>query len=198
MCWTALDRGITIANRYGFLANVHEWRDHRQRIRAEVLEKGWSESKQAFVQHYDSDALDASNLLIPFYRFLPYDDPRMISTVEAIRKEPTDEEGLVYRYIAEDGLPGSEGVFLVCTFWLVDNLIGQHQFDEAQNLLFRLGKKANHLGLFSEEYDTRWQEALGNFPQASSNGMGKILVIMKRIGCVLLLRISTMRKINCI
>jgi GH15 family glucan-1,4-alpha-glucosidase len=166
MCWTALDRGITIANRYGFPANVDEWRGHRQRIRAEILEKGWSESKQAFVQHYDSDALDASNLLIPFYRFLPYDDPRMISTVEAIRRELTDEEGLVYRYIAKDGLPGSEGVFLVCTFWLVDNLIGQHRFDEAQNLLFLLGKKANHLGLFSEEYDTRWQEALGNFPQA--------------------------------
>jgi GH15 family glucan-1,4-alpha-glucosidase len=166
MCWTALDRGITIADRYGFPANVAVWKEHRQRIRAEVLEKGWSASKQAFVQHYDSDALDASNLLIPFYRFLPYNDPRMIATVEAIHRELTDAEGLVYRYIAEDGLPGNEGVFLVCTFWLVDNLIGQHRFDEAQSLLFRLSQKANHLGLFAEEYDTCWQEALGNFPQA--------------------------------
>ncbi|MFO7962773.1 MAG: glycoside hydrolase family 15 protein [Desulfobacterales bacterium] len=166
MCWTALDRGITIAKRYGFPADVDRWARHRQRIREEILDKGWNEAKKAFVQHYETDALDASNLLIPFYGFLSYDDPRMISTVEAIRAELTDEEGLVYRYTAEDGLPGSEGVFLVCSFWLADNFIGQHRFEAAQNLLSRLGSTANHLGLFPEEYDTRWREALGNFPQA--------------------------------
>jgi GH15 family glucan-1,4-alpha-glucosidase len=166
MCWTALDRGITIAGRYGFPADLDRWTRHRDRIRQEVLEKGWSEEKKAFVQHYESNALDASNLLIPFYRFLSYDDPRMVSTVEAIQRELTDEDGLVFRYTAEDGLPGAEGVFLVCFFWLADNLIGQHRFEDVRNLLSRLGKTANHLGLFPEEYDTRWREALGNFPQA--------------------------------
>jgi len=166
MCWTALDRGITIARRYGFPADLDQWTSIRTQIREEVLEKGWNETKKSFVQHYESDALDASNLLIPFYGFLEYDDPRMISTVEAICRELTNEEGLVFRYKAEDGLPGAEGVFLVCTFWLVDNFIGQKRFEEAQNLLTRLENTANHLGLFSEEYDGFWKEALGNFPQA--------------------------------
>ncbi|MFO8086086.1 MAG: glycoside hydrolase family 15 protein [Desulfobacterales bacterium] len=166
MCWTALDRGITIARRYGFPADLDLWTSLKTRIREEVLEKGWDEKKKSFVQHYESDALDASNLLIPFYGFLDYDDPRMISTVEAICRELTNEEGLVYRYKAEDGLPGTEGVFLVCTFWLVDNFTGQKRFEEAQNLLKRLEHTANHLGLFSEEYDGFWREALGNFPQA--------------------------------
>ena len=166
MCWTALDRGITIARRYGFPADLEQWSDTRAQIRKQVLEKGWSETKKSFVQHYASDALDASNLLIPFYGFLDYDDPRMISTVAAVCRELTNEEGLVFRYRAEDGLPGKEGVFLVCTFWLVDNFIGQKRFEEAQNLLARLENTANHLGLFSEEYDGFWKEALGNFPQA--------------------------------
>ncbi len=166
MCWTALDRGITIARRYGFPADLDLWTRLRARIRQEVLEKGWNKKKRSFVQHYDSDALDASNLLIPFYGFLAYDDPRMVSTVEAVCRELTNEDGLVYRYKAEDGLPGTEGVFLVCTFWLVDNFIGQQRFEEAENLLKNLKNTANHLGLFSEEYDNFWQEALGNFPQA--------------------------------
>lgn len=165
MCWVALDRGLTIARRYGFPADLEKWERERDLIRAEVLDRGWNEKKQAFVQHYDTDALDASCLLIPFYGFLPYDDPRMISTVEAIRRELT-EDGFVYRYRAQDGLPGEEGTFLICTYWLIDNLIGQGRLDEARELLVKMEGTANDLGLFAEEYDAATGEALGNFPQA--------------------------------
>ncbi|MDT8285065.1 MAG: DUF547 domain-containing protein, partial [Thermovirgaceae bacterium] len=165
MCWVALDRGLAIARRYGFPADFEQWERIRDQIREEVLDRGWSEHKRSFVQHYDTDALDASLLLIPFYRFLPYEHPKMVSTVEAVRKELSHQE-LIYRYQSADGLSGREGCFLVCSFWLVDNLIGQGRLDEAELLLCRLSRTANHLGLFSEEYDPRWKEALGNFPQA--------------------------------
>ncbi len=165
MCWVALDRGITIAKRYGFPADLERWEEHRRRIRDEILRKGWSGAKKAFVQHYETEALDASVLLLPFYDFLSYDDPRMVSTVAAVQRELADGPW-VYRYRATDGLPGREGVFLVCSFWLIDNLIGQGRLEEAQAFLLRLEKAAGPLGLFSEEYDPRWRESLGNFPQA--------------------------------
>jgi len=168
MCWVALDRGLTIARRYGFPGDFDRWEGYREEIRREVLERGWNEEKQAFVQHYETDALDAANLLFPFYGFLSYGDPRMLSTVEAIRKELT-VDGYVYRYRTEDGLSGGEGVFLVCSFWLVDNLIGQGRLEEAMIQLLRLEKTASRLGLFAEEYDPFWDEALGNFPQAFSH-----------------------------
>ncbi len=165
ICWTALDRGLTIADRYGFSGDRDLWQETRDAIRRQVMDKGWCESKNAFVQHYETEELDASNLLLPFYGFLPYDDPRMVATVEAIQRE-LSEEGFVYRYRGEDGLKGREGTFQLCTFWLVDNLIGQGRLDEAQILLLRLERTANHLGLFAEEYDPFWREPLGNFPQA--------------------------------
>lgn len=165
MCWVALDRGIRIARRYGFAGRLETWRKTMQQIKAEVLKKGWNDQKKAFVQHYDTDAVDASNLLIPFYGFLPYEDPRVESTARAVQKE-LYHDGLVYRYLSEDGLPGTEGAFIICTFWLVDNLIGRGELEQAQVLLLRLEQKANHLGLFSEEYSPAWNEALGNFPQA--------------------------------
>jgi hypothetical protein len=168
MCWVALDRGLTIARRYGFPGDSDRWEGCREAIRREVLERGWNDEKQAFVQHYETDALDAANLLFPFYGFLPYDDPRMLATVAAIQRELT-ADGYVYRYRSEDGLSGGEGVFLVCSFWLVDNLVGQGRLEEAMVLLLRLEKTANRLGLFAEEYDPFWDEALGNFPQAFSH-----------------------------
>lgn len=168
MCWVALDRGLTIARRYGFPGDFNRWGACREEIRREVLERGWNEDKRAFVQHYETDALDAANLLLPFYGFLAYDDPRMLSTVEAIQKELT-VDGYVYRYRTEDGLAGGEGVFLVCSFWLVDNLIGQGRLEEAMVTLLRLEKTANRLGLFAEEYDPFWDEPLGNYPQAFSH-----------------------------
>ncbi len=165
MCWVALDRGLVIAERYGFPANLQRWRETRKAIKLEVLAKGYSMDKEAFVQHYDTEELDASNLLLPLLGFLPFDDPRIISTIDAIR-ESLGDNGLLYRYRVSDGIDGGEGTFLLCTFWLVDCLIGLGRLNEAEHLLRRLEKTANHLGLFAEEFDVRWQEPLGNFPQA--------------------------------
>ncbi len=165
MCWLALDRGITISRRYGFPADVSLWEETCEKIRDEVLEKGWSERKSSFVQHYGTDSLDASNILIPILGFLPFDDPRVISTLDATERE-LGRDGFLSRYSSEDGLPGKEGSFLLCTFWHIDALIGLGKIEEAEALLRRAEGAANHLGLFSEEYDTSWREALGNFPQA--------------------------------
>ncbi|MFN2365935.1 MAG: glycoside hydrolase family 15 protein, partial [Desulfurivibrionaceae bacterium] len=165
MCWVALDRGLIIAERYGFPADLAGWRRVREKIRREVLDRGYCRERQAFVQHYDGKDLDASNLLLPLLGFLPFDDPRIISTIEAIQ-DSLGRQGLLYRYRAPDGVEGDEGAFLLCTFWLVDCLIGLGRLHEAENLLARLERTANHLGLFAEEYDLRWREPLGNFPQA--------------------------------
>jgi GH15 family glucan-1,4-alpha-glucosidase len=169
MCWVALDRGLTIAHRYGFPSDTGKWERVRDEIREEVLEKGFDERRQAFVQHYETGTLDASNLLLPVLGFLPYNDPRVISNLEATERE-LGHEGFLNRYAIEgengDGIEGGEGTFLICTFWLVDNLIALGRLDEAETLLDRLEGVANHLGLFSEEYDVSFNEALGNFPQA--------------------------------
>jgi GH15 family glucan-1,4-alpha-glucosidase len=165
MCWVALDRGLIIARRYGFPGNLREWEKTRATIKEEVLNRGYSETRGAFRQHYDTDALDASNLLLPLVGFLPFDDPRVITTIEGIQRE-LGRDGLLLRYAGEDGLQGGEGAFLLCSFWLVDCLIGLGRLEEAEALLRRLERAANHLGLFSEEYDLVWREALGNFPQA--------------------------------
>jgi len=165
MCWVALDRGLIIARRYGFPAEVQKWETARNIIKEEIVEKGFHQEKKAFVQHYDTEALDATSLLIPILGFLPYDDPRVISTLEAIQRE-LGHEGLLYRYATEDGLPGGEGTFLLCTFWLIENLIAVGRLEEAESCLQRMKNIANHVGLFSEEYDLAWKEQLGNFPQA--------------------------------
>lgn len=165
MCWVALDRGITIARRYGFPADLKTWKSIRKKIKDEVLKKGWNDKKKAFVQHYETDVLDSSNLLIPILGFLPFDDPRVISTIEAIRNE-LEQDGLLYRYNSADGLAGEEGTFLLCTFWLIDCLVARGELEEAERLLDKIERVANHLGLFAEEYDINWREVLGNFPQA--------------------------------
>ncbi len=177
MCWVALDRGITIAKRYGFPGDLKQWKETRRLIRAEVLDRGWSEDKNSFVQHYDTDTLDSSNLLIPIFGFLPFDDPRVVSTVEAAERE-LSHDGFLYRYKGDDGIPGGEGTFMLCSFWLVDCLIGLGRTDDAEFLLRKLEATSNHLGLFSEEYDVKWQEALGNFPQAFTH-IGYINSVIK-------------------
>jgi GH15 family glucan-1,4-alpha-glucosidase len=165
MCWLALDRGTTIARRYGFPADLDRWERTMGEIRAEVLARGWSDEKKSFVQHYDTEALDASSLVFPMLGFVPFDDPRAKSTMEAVRKE-LGHGGFLYRYRSEDGLRGGEGVFLLCNFWLVDNLVEQGRLEEAEVLLAKMEAVANHLGLFSEQYDLETGELLGNFPQA--------------------------------
>ena len=170
MAWVAFDRAIRFHEEFDRQGPVDRWRALRDEIHAEVLEHGWSEEKQSFTQSYGSDELDASLLLLPLVGFLPPGDERIVSTVEAIRRELT-VDGLVLRYrvgeqAADDGLPGDEGVFLPCSFWLTQVLALQGRHEEARELFERLLDLRNDVGLLSEEYDPRAGSQLGNFPQA--------------------------------
>ncbi len=166
MCWAALDRGIRLAEGFGLDGDTKGWKDEADALRSDVMENGWDEGRLAFVQHYETDSMDASNLLIPVVGFLPFGDPRIISTVEAIRRELSFDGCFFYRYRTDDGLPGEEGAFLICSFWYIDYLIARWRLEEAETYLRRTETVSNHLGLFSEEYDFKWMEPLGNFPQA--------------------------------
>jgi GH15 family glucan-1,4-alpha-glucosidase len=168
MCWVAFDALVKGVERFGLDGPVDHWRAVRDEIHADVTERGYSAEKKSFTQAYDSDVLDACALLIPRVGFLPYDDERVIHTVETIRDELT-EDGLVLRYRTEesdDGLSGREGSFLICSFWLVDALRGIGRKGEAEVLFERLLALRNDVGLLSEEYDTRALRLVGNFPQA--------------------------------
>jgi GH15 family glucan-1,4-alpha-glucosidase len=168
MCWVALDRGIKIAQRLGYKRKVENWRKTAQRIRDDILQKGWNPQRQAFVQHYDTTALDASNLLMPLFDFLPITDDRMMSTFERTLDE-LSQNNLLHRYRTaetDDGLRGSEGAFLWCPFWVVRNLLRLDRLEEAKILYSQFLSHGNHLGLFSEMVDPVSGEALGNFPQA--------------------------------
>jgi len=168
MAWVAFDRAIRLNEEFERKGPVDRWGALREEIHAEILERGWSEKKRSFTQSYDSDELDASLLLIPMVGFLPPADERVVSTVAAIRRELT-VDGLVLRYRveeADDGLPGDEGVFLPCSFWLAQVLVLQGHHDEARELFERLLDLRNDVGLLSEQYDPRAGRQLGNFPQA--------------------------------
>ena len=139
-----------------------------KQIHDEVCQRGFNRDKNSFVQHYDSDALDASLLMIPLVGFMPASDPRVKGTVAAIERELV-VDGFVRRYIPHetaDGLPGSEGVFLPCSFWLADNYDLQGQQREGEELFERLLALRNDVGLISEEYDVGRKRLVGNFPQA--------------------------------
>jgi alpha,alpha-trehalase len=167
MCWVALDRGARLAERRGNDEQSHEWQAQADEIREDILARG-VDSRGVFRQHYETDALDASNLLVPLVRFLPADDERVRATVCAIRDELT-EGGLVLRYRTDDtddGLHGEEGTFLICSFWLVSALseIGENR--EAEHLCERLLSYASPLGLYAEELEASSGRHLGNYPQA--------------------------------
>ena len=168
MCWVALDRGMTIARRYGLDAPLTKWKRVADDIKREVLEKGYSYNTNSFTQRYGSDELDASLLLLPLMKFLPVDDWRVKSTIENIR-ENLMKDGFLRRYKSQDGLKGEEGNFLICNFWLIECLVLLGKVDEAKQILNQTSKAANHLGLFSEEYDAENGQMLGNFPQAFSH-----------------------------
>jgi alpha,alpha-trehalase len=173
LCWTALDRAVRLAPQLGEQAKVEEWSVARDEIRAAVLERGWSEERRAFAQSFDSDELDAAQLLMPILGFLPATDERMRSTIEAIAADLT-EDGLVLRYRTDegpgaDGLSGEEGTFVICSFWLVSCLAKAGEVDRAEELFESLAGYANDLGLLAEEIDTKNGELLGNFPQAFSH-----------------------------
>ncbi len=168
MAWVAFDRAVRMHEEYGYDGNVERWRALRDEVKQQVLTQGWSERKQAFTQYYGGDELDASILMMPLVGFLPATDPRMVSTVEAIQRELT-VGGLLRRYRDEegvDGLPPGEGVFLACSFWLVEVLVLQERSDEAHALFERLLALRNDVGLLAEEYDPAARQQLGNFPQA--------------------------------
>jgi GH15 family glucan-1,4-alpha-glucosidase len=173
LCWTALDRAVKLAPALGEHAKAEEWTVTREEIRDAILERGWSEEKQAFAQSFDSSELDAAQLLMPVLGFLPATDERMRSTIEAIARE-LREDGLVLRYRNEeglnaDGLTGEEGTFVICSFWLVSCLAKAGEVERAERLFDQLAGYANDLGLLAEEIDTANGEQLGNFPQAFSH-----------------------------
>jgi len=167
MSWVALDRGVRIAEELSLESDTATWRAARDAVHAEIMERGWSEKRQSFVQSYDEDALDAAALAIPMVRFLPWDHPRVHGTVLAVARELTTQDGeLVYRYRHPDGLEGEEGAFSICTFWLAQALAMIGERERAERVFRRMLRHANHVGLYSEEIDPATGEFLGNFPQA--------------------------------
>ena len=173
MCWAALDNAAYIAAAQGERQSYRRWSLTADTIKTEILDEGWSSTKGAFRQRYGSDALDASNLAIPFMGLLERDDPRIRQNVDAIERELTDGP-LVWRYLpgeTDDGLDGQpEGAFTLLSFWLMGNLIYTGQTDRAMDYFHEMITKcANHLGLFAEMYEKSSQRQLGNFPQAYSH-----------------------------
>jgi GH15 family glucan-1,4-alpha-glucosidase len=171
MAWVGIDRAISGVEQHGLEGPVEEWRALRARIHDDICRRGFHTGRNSFVQSYGSDQLDASLLLLPIVGFLPPNDPRVVGTVEAIRRELTID-GFVLRYRTEtgvDGLAGGEGTFLPCTFWLADALALMGRRDEASELFERLLSIRNDVGLLAEEYDPRARRQLGNFPQAFSH-----------------------------
>jgi GH15 family glucan-1,4-alpha-glucosidase len=169
MCWVALDRAILLADRFGAVDRVDDWTRTREEIAHAILTRGWNEDVGAFTQSFGSTDLDASNLMMPIVGFIPAADPRMLATINATAERLTDERGLVYRYLAHDGLEGEEGTFLLCTFWLAQALALAGEVERARQTFERAIAFLNDVGLLAEEVDPDTGELLGNFPQAFSH-----------------------------
>lgn len=164
-CWVALDRGVRLARATGCAADTAEWERQADAVRRAILAHGYSEEVGAFTQTLGGRALDASALRLPLTRLLPANDPRMVATVSAIERELT-RGGFVLRYGGDDGLPGGEGTFALCTLWLANVLARMGETDRAREYLERVLGAANDVGLLSEEIEADSGELLGNFPQA--------------------------------
>jgi GH15 family glucan-1,4-alpha-glucosidase len=169
MCWVAVDRAITLADILQSTEKVPHWTRARDAIAASIRTEGWSEAANAYTQAYGSEDLDASALMLAIVGFLPADDPGMIATIEAIEERLTDHRGLVYRYLADDGMSGEEGTFLLCTFWLAHALALAGRTQRARAVFERAAAFATDLGLMAEEVAPDSGELLGNFPQAFSH-----------------------------
>ena len=169
MAWVGLDRAIRLAQALDLPCPLERWREARRAIRARIEAEGVDPATGAFVQAFGSTALDASALLIPEVRFVRRDHPRVRATLDAIERELC-VDGFVYRYRdVDDGVAGGEGAFLICSFWLVDNLVFTGQVERARELFERLISHANDVGLLAEQIDPATGEQLGNFPQAFSH-----------------------------
>jgi GH15 family glucan-1,4-alpha-glucosidase len=178
LCAVAVERALRIAEARGLAHPGERWRAELDRIRSAVLERAWDPGRESFTEQLADDdgngrgGLDAALLTLPLRGLLAFDDPRMVATTAAVSRHLDAGDGLLYRYLHEesdDGLPGGEGAFLLCSFWLADNLTGQGRLDEAHALFDSLCARANHLGLLSEEIDPGTGAFLGNFPQAFSH-----------------------------
>ncbi|HJT88654.1 MAG TPA: glycoside hydrolase family 15 protein [Bryobacteraceae bacterium] len=167
-CWVALDRGLRLGRKRSLPLSGKQWESERDRIYRAIMNEAYNPQERAFTQYFGSDALDASTLMMPLMRFVSPTDPRMVETIDQVRRQ-LSFDSLVRRYeigkAARDGLPGGEGFFTVCSFWLVEAMARAGQAEEAQLLFEKLLSFANHLGLFSEEISSKG-ELLGNFPQA--------------------------------
>ncbi|MBN0047265.1 glycoside hydrolase family 15 protein [Streptomyces actuosus] len=175
MAWVAVDRTIKLIESGDADGPLERWRELRDDIHRDVCERGYDKERNTFTQSYGSKELDASLLLIPQMGFLPPDDKRVIGTIEAIQRELSTPDGFILRYPTEgesagvDGLPGDEGAFLACSFWMADDLAMIGRVDEARKLFEKLLSLRNDLGLLAEEWDPRRQRQVGNFPQAFSH-----------------------------
>jgi GH15 family glucan-1,4-alpha-glucosidase len=166
MCWAALNRGIHLAEELGQAAPLDKWRKAREEVRRAIEQKGYDAARGVYIQAFERVEPDASLLLIPTVGYIDYQDERMIRTTDFVWQQ-LDDDGLLRRYRhGNDELEGREGVFLACSFWLVDCLSRQHRLEEARRVFERALSTGNDLGLFAEEYDPRQSRMLGNFPQA--------------------------------
>jgi GH15 family glucan-1,4-alpha-glucosidase len=171
MVWVAFDRAVAAVERHGLDGPVEHWRALRERVRQEILDKGFDEERNTFTQHYDTDQVDASLLVLSAVGFIPGDDPKMTGTIEAVEKDLM-QDGLLLRYRTEsgvDGLAGDEHPFLACSFWLVTAYAMAGRIDDAHALMGRLLELPNDVGLLAEEYDPAEERFAGNFPQAFSH-----------------------------
>ncbi|MFE5200351.1 glycoside hydrolase family 15 protein [Streptomyces sp. NPDC056601] len=173
MCHVALDRAATIGERLGLPGKVAMWRASADELRRIILDSAWDEEAQTLSVHLDGGgAVDASLLALPLRQVVPADHPRMVATTTAVAERLSAGGGLLYRYLhreSPDGLAGDEGAFVLCSFWMVDNLIGQGRIDEAEQLYASLCARASPLGLLSEQIDPSTGKFMGNFPQAFSH-----------------------------
>ncbi|HWP43721.1 MAG TPA: glycoside hydrolase family 15 protein [Blastocatellia bacterium] len=171
MAWVAFDRAVKEIELFGLQGPLDKWRHLRKKIHDEICREGFDPELNSFVQYYGSKETDASLLMLPMVGFLPARDPRMLGTVELIQKSLMSD-GFVHRYKTDpaiDGLAPGEGAFLICTFWLADNLALQGRYREARDIYERLLDLRNDVGLLSEQYDPSSRRLLGNFPQAFSH-----------------------------
>jgi GH15 family glucan-1,4-alpha-glucosidase len=164
LCWAAMDRGLRLADECMRKAPERRWRKARNEVREAVESEGYDSKRGVFVQAFGEKALDASVLLLPTVEFIEYTDERMVRTADAVREE-LDDDGLIRRYTVDDGLKGREGAFLACSFWLAECYANQHRMDESRQVFDRAVACANELGLYSEEWDTKSGQMVGNFPQ---------------------------------
>ena len=170
MCWSALDRAIDLAEQEGLDAPLDNWREQREEIRDAVIERGFDEEYDSFTQTFDGDRIDATGLLIPQTGFLPIDDERVQGTIEAVREHLTTPDGFVYRYQeGGDQMPGKEGAFILCSFWLVSALAKSGDVERAEEIFENVLETTSSVELFSEQVDVEREELLGNYPQAFSH-----------------------------